>query len=172
MKLRGALARRQNQPVGAYCPIERTLGALSTRSAMLVLREAFYGATRFDEFAARADLTDATTSARLRELVRAGILDKQPYREPRQRGRHEYVLTAAGQDLMPALFALLQWANQHDPPPYPPELHHDGCGEPVTIEARCAAGHDVVADDIAITAAGPFGLEEPVTLESWAAGAR
>ena len=168
MKLRGALARRENRPVGGYCPIERTLGVLSTRSAMLVLREAFYGATRFEEFAARADLTDATTSARLRELVQAGILDKQPYQRPGQRGRHEYVLTVAGHDLMPALFALLQWANRHDPPPYPPDLRHDECGEPVTIEAHCAAGHAVNADDIAVTAAGPFGLYDPVTLEDWA----
>ena len=120
MKLGGALARRDNRPVGAYCPIERTLGVLSTRSAMLVLREAFYGATRFEEFAARADLTDATTSARLRELVRAGILDKQPYQEPRKRSRHEYVLTAAGQDLMPALFALLQWGTATTRPPTHP----------------------------------------------------
>ena len=168
MKLDGALAHRENRPVGAYCPIERTLDVLSTRTAMLVLREAFYGATRFDEFAARADLTDATTSARLRELVHAGILDKQPYQEPGQRSRHEYVLTAAGQDLMPALFALLQWANRHDPPPYPPDLHHGECGEPVIIEARCASGHLVDADDIVVTASGPFGLEDPVTLENWA----
>ena len=167
MKLRGALARRENRPVGGYCPIERTLEVLSTRSATLVLREAFYGATRFEEFAARADLTDATTSARLRELVHAGILDKQPYQTPGQRSRHEYVLTPAGQDLMPALFALFQWANRHDPPPYPPELHHDGCGEPVTIAARCAAGHAVDADAVVVTASGPFGLDDPVTLESW-----
>ena len=69
---------------------------------MLVLREAFYGATRFEEFAARADLTDATTSTRSGTLVEAGILDKQPYQDPGKARRHEYVLTAAGTDLMPA----------------------------------------------------------------------
>ena len=69
MKLGGALARRANQPVDGYCPIERALGLLQPKSTILVLREAFYGATRFDEFAARTELTDATTSARLRALV-------------------------------------------------------------------------------------------------------
>ena len=118
MKLEGALALRDNQPVGGYCPIERTMAVVGTRSAMLVLREAFYGASRFEEFAARADLTDGTTSARLRDLVEAGILEKRPYQEPGQRRRHEYALTPAGEDLMPALFALLQWANRHDPPPF------------------------------------------------------
>ena len=82
MKLRGALARRDNEPVGAYCPIERTLGVLSTRSAMLVMREAFYGATRFEEFAARADLTDATTSARCGSSCTRASSTGSPTRSP------------------------------------------------------------------------------------------
>jgi len=167
MKLAGALARRDNQAVGGYCPIERAIGVIRTRASLLVLREAFYGATRFEQFTARTALTDATTSARLRELVQAGILDKRPYQEPGQRRRHEYVLTQSGAELMPAIFALLQWGNRHTPPPYPPALHHDGCGQPVTITARCAAGHHVEADDITVTAAGPFGLHNPIPLETW-----
>jgi DNA-binding HxlR family transcriptional regulator len=156
MKLGGALAHRDNQPLGDYCPIERALALLTPQSSLLVLREAFYGATRFDEFAARTALTDATTSARLRELVGAGLLETRTYQEPGQRRRAEYVLTSAGADLMPAIFALLQWGNAHTPPPYPPSLEHHGCGEPVTITARCAAGHDVGSDDIQVTAPGPF----------------
>lgn len=104
-------------------------------------------------------LTDTTTSARLRDLTEAGILAKQPYQDPGRRRRSAYVLTEAGEDLMPAVFALLQWGNRHDPPPYPPELSDDGCGEPVRIVARCAAGHVVDADDLTVTAAGPSGLE-------------
>ena len=167
MKLAGALARRGGRAVGRYCPIERALDVVRTRSAVLVLREAFYGATRFEEFTARTGLSEATTAGRLRDLVRADLLGKRPYQEPGQRRRHEYVLTASGAELMPALFALLQWANRHAPPPYPPALHHDGCGEPVTVEARCAAGHQVRADEMRVTAAGPFGLDDPVRLETW-----
>lgn len=163
MKLDGALARRGNEPVGDYCPIERTLAVVSTRSSILLLREAFYGATRFDEFTARSGLTARTTSARLRDLVAAGVLDRQEYQEPGQRGRHGYVLTAAGQDLMPAVFALLEWGNRHDPPPYPPRLQHQGCGEVVGVVARCAAGHEVTADEVVVSAAGPFGLSSPIT---------
>lgn len=167
MKLGGALAHRHNQPVDGYCPIERALDLLKPQSTILVLREAFYGATRFDEFTARTALTDATTSARLRALVRAGILQTRAYQEPGQRRRDEYVLTASGLALMPAVFALLQWGNEHAPPPYPPTLQHDGCGEPVTIGARCAAGHDVEAGDILVTAGGPFGLDDPISLATW-----
>lgn len=162
MRLAGALRRRVDEPLDGYCPIERALRVVGNRSAILIMREAFYGATRFDEFAARAALTDATTSSRLSALVRAGLLTKRPYRRPGERRRDEYVLTPAGAELMPALFALLQWANDHDPPPYPPALQHDGCGAPVTVVARCAAGHDVGVDDLTVSAPGPFGVEDPL----------
>lgn len=161
MNLAGALARRDNQPLGDYCPIERVLGLLKTRSSILILREAFYGATRFDEFTARTALADATCAVRLGELVGAGVLQRQAYQEHGQRRRHEYVLTDAGAELVPAILGLLQWGNRHAPPPYPPALSHRGCGEPVAIEARCAAGHRVGTDAITVTAAGPFGLDDP-----------
>lgn len=161
MELDDALSLRGDLPIGRYCPIERTMDAINTRSAMLLLREAFYGATRFDEFSARTDLTDATTATKLRDLTQSGILQKQPYQDPGRRQRHAYVLTEAGRDLMPAVFALLGWGNKHDPPPYPPAMSHSGCGEPVGIVARCDAGHVVDSDEITVAAAGPFGLEHP-----------
>ena len=161
MTMAGALTQRGNQPVGMYCPIERALAVISTRSAMLVLREAFYGATRFEEFASRTGLTETTTSSQLRVLMEAGLFALRPYREPGSRSRNEYVLTPAGEDLMPALFALLQWANRHDPPPYPPVMHHESCGAQVSVVAICDAGHELVADDISVSARGPFGILKP-----------
>ena len=162
MIMKGALAKRGEQPVGLYCPIERALQVVGTRSAMRLLREAFYGATRFDELVARSGLTETTTANQLRALVEAGLLDRRPYREPGRRGFDEYVLTQAGEDLMPALFALLQWANEYDPPPYPPTMRHRECGEPVRIVAECADGHHVGVDDIEVSAPGPFGRKNPV----------
>lgn len=161
MKLAGSLALRGNQPLGRYCPIERALGVINTRSAMLVLREAFYGATRFEEFTSRAGLTDATTATRLRDMLEAGLFEKRQYQEPGRRRRHEYILTRCGTDLMPAVFALIQWGNEHKPPPYPPVLTHDGCGETVAVITRCAAGHDLGLEEVAASAPGPFGLADP-----------
>jgi DNA-binding HxlR family transcriptional regulator len=161
MELSGALALRADLPVGSYCPIERTLEVVNTRSAILLLREAFYGASRFEEFVARSGLTESTTAKKLRDLVRAGVLETRPYQRPGERRRHEYVLTESGTDLLPAVFALLQWGNRHNRPPYPPGLHHTACGEPVTILACCSAGHEVGTDDITVSAAGPFGLDNP-----------
>lgn len=161
MELLGALALRGEEPLGGYCPMDRALAVVGTHSAILILREALYGAARFDEFQDRTGLTSGTTAARLRELVAAGVLVKQPYQEPGRRQRDEYALTAAGQDLMPVLLALLQWANRHDPPPYPPQLQHRGCGEPVVVTVACTAGHEVDADAVSVTAAGPFGVTDP-----------
>lgn len=53
-------------------------GLIGTKSAMLIMREAFYGTTRFDDFARRVGITKAAASARLSELVDAGLLTKQP----------------------------------------------------------------------------------------------
>ena len=128
MELGGSLTERGDLPVGRYCPIERVLGTIGNRSSMVLLREAMYGTTRFEELVSRTGLTETTTARKLRDLVTAGLLVKRPYREPGQRRRDEYVLTDAGTDLMPALMALLQWGNAHDTPPYPPELRHVDCG--------------------------------------------
>lgn len=165
IELHGALALRQDEPLDGYCPMDRALAVVGTHSAVLILREAFYGAARFDELQSRTGLTAGTTAARLRELVASGVLLKRPYQEPGQRLRHEYVLTAAGEDLMPVLVALLQWANRHDPPPYPPQLQHRGCGQPVGVTVACAAGHEVGSEAVAVTAAGPFGVPNPALPE-------
>src|SRR3954447_20066392 len=103
-------------PRGAWtadrCTIARSLDVLTTRSAFLILREAFYGTARFDDFAERVGISDAVTAARLRELVDEGLLEREDSREPGQRTRQRYRLTDKGADLFPALVALMQWGNE------------------------------------------------------------
>src|SRR5437764_10642951 len=126
------------------CTIARTLEVISTRSAFLILREAFYGTTRFDDFAERVGISEPVAAARLRELVDEGLLEREDYREPGQRTRQRYRLTEKGVDLFPALAALMQWGNRWlDDHGGPVELRHRECGEPVAVELRCAAGHRV-----------------------------
>jgi DNA-binding HxlR family transcriptional regulator len=131
------------------CPIARTLEVVSTRSAFLILREAFYGTTRFDDFAERVGISEPVTAARLRELVEHGLLEREDYREPGQRTRQRYRLTDRGAELLPALVALMQWGNRWlDDQGGPVALRHRGCGEPVGVELRCAAGHRVEAEEL------------------------
>ena len=135
------------------CTIAETLAVIPTRSTFLILREAFYGTSRFDDFAERADISEPVTAARLHDLVANGLLEREDYREPGQRTRQRYRLTDKGADLFPALAALMQWGDRWlDRRGGPVELRHRDCGQPVTVELRCAAGHTVGPDELDLAA--------------------
>jgi DNA-binding HxlR family transcriptional regulator len=135
------------------CTLAKSLDVISTRSAFLILREAFYGTARFDDFAQRAGISEPVAAARLHELVDEGLLVREDYREPGQRTRQQYRLTEKGADLFPALAALMQWGDRWlDDRGGPLELRHRGCGETVSVQLRCAAGHQVPADDLDVAA--------------------
>jgi DNA-binding HxlR family transcriptional regulator len=145
------------EPRGAWtadrCTIARTLDVIPTRSAFLILREAFYGTTRFDDFATRVGISEPVTAARLRELVDSGLLEREDYREPGQRTRQRYRLTDKGAELFPALVALMQWGDRWlDDRGGPVELRHRDCGERVAVELRCAAGHGVTPSELDLAA--------------------
>ena len=72
--LQGVLADRDTWSAVGECSIEKTMAALGTKSAMLIMREAYYGTTRFDDFAQRVGITKAAAAARLSELVDLGLL--------------------------------------------------------------------------------------------------
>jgi DNA-binding HxlR family transcriptional regulator len=138
------------------CTIAKSLAVLSTRSALLILREAFYGTTRFDDFAERVGISEPATAVRLRELVDDGLLEREDYREPGQRTRQQYRLTEKGAELFPVLVALMQWGDRWlDDRGGPIELLHRGCGEPVGVEVRCAAGHEVQTGEIDVARRRP-----------------
>jgi DNA-binding HxlR family transcriptional regulator len=130
------------------CSMAKALDVVSARSSFLLMREAFYGTTRFDDFVARVGITDAVAAARLRELVADGLLAREPYREPGQRTRHEYRLTKKGSDLFPVLVALLQWGDRWLNDGGRVELRHHDCGARVGVEIRCAEGHEVSPGDL------------------------
>jgi DNA-binding HxlR family transcriptional regulator len=148
--LQGTLADRDAWSAVGDCPIEKTMALLGTKSAMLIMREAYYGTTRFDDFWRRIGVTKAAAAARLSDLVEAGLLERRPYREPGQRSRDEYVLTDAGLDFMPVIWAMFEWGQRHLPRPAPLRLTHKQCGADATITIRCANGHDVPANELGI----------------------
>src|SRR6476646_8247430 len=141
--LQGRLADRDAWSAVGECPVEKTMALLGTKSAMLIMREAYYGTTRFDDFCARVGITRAAASARLNELVNAGLLTRRPYREPGQRSRQEYVLTPSGVDFMPVVWAMFEWGRTHLPNRMPLRLAHADCGAEASVEIRCAKGHHV-----------------------------
>jgi DNA-binding HxlR family transcriptional regulator len=148
----GPLDPRQGW-VASNCPVAAALEVVGTRSALLILREAFYGITRFDDFTRLVGLSDASTAARLSELVGAGLLERRPYKEEGRRTRMGYHLTEMGADFFPAFVALMQWGSRWLGPSRV-ELRHRGCGAPVGAQVRCAEGHEVGLGD---TELGPRG---------------
>ncbi|MBV8432247.1 MAG: helix-turn-helix transcriptional regulator [Solirubrobacterales bacterium] len=148
LRMTGAL-----EPRGAWqadqCTIAKALEVVPTRSAFLILREAFYGTTRFDDFAQRVGISEPATAARLKELVDQGLLEREDYREPGQRTRQRYRLTEKGADLLPTLVALMQWGNRWlDDRGGPVELRHRDCGQTVSVELRCGGGHEVGPEEL------------------------
>jgi DNA-binding HxlR family transcriptional regulator len=91
------------------CPVARAMAVLGERWAILVLREAFYGTTRFDEFERNLGIAPNILSARLRGLVQHGLLQRAPGPGGT---RHEYRLTEKGRDFFPAYVALKGWADR------------------------------------------------------------
>ena len=157
IKFEGALADRNTWRVD-NCSIAMTMDVIGTRSSMLILREAFYGTTRFDDFARRTKTTEAIVAARLKQLTEIGLFTKQPYREPGKRTRDEYLLTDKGRDLLPAVFALMQWGNRHlqGEEGGPLQLVERGTGVPVVIGPRTESERDLELDDLAIVANGDW----------------
>jgi DNA-binding HxlR family transcriptional regulator len=148
MTLTGRLSDRDSWSADG-CSVAAALDVVGRRASLLLLREAFYGAHRFEEFSRRAQLSEKITAMRLRELVDEGLLEKRPYHEPGQRRREAYHLTEKGQDLQPALLALMRWGDRWvRPDGGRVALTHSGCGAPVEVEVRCSAGHPVSAADI------------------------
>jgi len=148
--LQGVLADRDAWSAVGQCSIENTMEVMGTKSAMLIMREAYYGTTRFDDFARRVGITKAAASARLSELVDLGLLTRRPYREPGQRTRDEYVLTEAGIDFMPVIWAMFEWGRHHLPGHNRLRLTHLDCGAEASVEIRCAAGHPVPPDELGV----------------------
>jgi DNA-binding HxlR family transcriptional regulator len=144
MTVYGRSAKGDGSTAHQWCPMERALKDVGTNSALLLLREVFYGARRFDELARKADITEQMAAIRLKQLVEAGILAKQPYQEPGQRTRYEYVLTARGQELFPVMVSLVEFGLllQGDAKKLQ-MVHGDGCGAPITARVQCAEGHMV-----------------------------
>jgi DNA-binding HxlR family transcriptional regulator len=123
----------------------------ASRPALLILREAYFGTTRFDGFAQRVGITEAVTAKQLRQLTDAGLLVKRPYRDQGSRTRHEYVLTDMGRDVLPAVLSLMQWADKYLQDGCPPLLfvEHD-TGAPVHVELRSDTGHTVDLENLGV----------------------
>ena len=99
------------------CPIARSLEHVGEWWSILILREAFNGRTRFDEFRDALGVAPNMLTRRLKALVAAGLLERRRYCE--RPPRDEYILTARGRDFRPVMLSLMNWGNRHFAPEGP-----------------------------------------------------
>jgi DNA-binding HxlR family transcriptional regulator len=122
---------------GMQCSVAQCLEVVGEWWSMLIVREIFQGATRFDEIADGLGISRNILNQRLGHLVEHGVLEKVSYSE--HPPRYEYRLTGKGRDLWPVLTAMRQWGDRHAAPGGAPlrMVHHD-CGNVVDAVMTCS----------------------------------
>jgi len=98
----------------------RAMGVVGDRWSILILREAYYGIKRFDEFEYYIGIAPNVLSNRLKRLVEAGVMRRGPL--PEHSARYEYILTEKGRDFFPAYLALKKWGDDWLAEPEGPQI--------------------------------------------------
>jgi DNA-binding HxlR family transcriptional regulator len=120
------------------CSVARALSVVGERWTMLIIRDAFLGTRRFDQFQANLGITRHRLSERLNKLVDHGVLVKVPYHD--RPVRHEYRLTRKGLGLYPVLMSLALWGDEwmDKGQGAPLEYVHQRCGQKTTPTLTCS----------------------------------
>jgi DNA-binding HxlR family transcriptional regulator len=140
------------------CPIARSLERVGEWWSLMILRDVFFGLTRFDELQKSLDIAPNMLTRRLSSLVESGLLERRLYSE--RPPRYEYVPSALAQDFRPVLWALLAWGNRNFFPDGPSVVLVDrktgAVAEPLVIDR--ISGRPMTAAEF-YTAPGPAANE-------------
>src|SRR6266516_2846567 len=122
---------------GQICSVARALEVVGERWSLLILRDALFGFTRFEDFREGLGIASNVLTARLERLVSEGLLERRLYQERPE--RFEYLLTDKGRGLAPALLMLMKWGDEHYPTEAGPPVVtlHRACGGKVDRRMRC-----------------------------------
>jgi DNA-binding HxlR family transcriptional regulator len=120
------------------CSIARALEVVGEWWTLLIVRDAFLGVTRFDDFARRLGIARNVLTNRLDTLVDAGVLERVPYEEG-ARTRYDYRLTKKGRALWPVMVTLRQWGDEwiSGKGREPVLLRHHGCDHTTKVHLAC-----------------------------------
>lgn len=152
------------------CTVARTLDVIGDRWSVLILRDAFYGVRRFEDFVDDLGIARNVLTGRLNRLVEHEVMERRPYQQ--RPTRHEYRLTARGRELLPVLLALMRWGDRWTTDGDPPvRIEHRSCGhdvDPVLVCGHCrdeVVWRDLWVDPLPIvtarTARGPLPATNP-----------
>jgi DNA-binding HxlR family transcriptional regulator len=128
---------------------------------MLIVRDAFFGVRRFDQFQARLGISRNILTQRLNWLIDQEVMDKVQYSE--RPARHEYRLTTKGRDLWPILNAMWQWGDKHAAPDGAPmKMVRNACGKVTDAVLTCSrCGERISSRDVRVMS-GPGDLDRVV----------
>jgi DNA-binding HxlR family transcriptional regulator len=146
---------------GMDCSVAQCLEAVGEWWSMLIVRDAFLGVTRFEEFQGRLGISRNILQQRLVTLVDVGVFDRVPYSEHPL--RHDYRLTDKGRDLWPVLTAMRQWGDRYAAPSGPPiQIAHKSCGAISEAVLVCGSCGEAIGPRDVRAVAGPGRAEPPV----------
>jgi DNA-binding HxlR family transcriptional regulator len=133
---------------GQNCSVARALEVIGERWTILLVRDAFLGVRRFEDFQRDLGLSRGVLTDRLNRLLEAGIFERRLYQERPE--RYEYRLTEKGRDLWPVTVALLRWGDRYYAEQGRPRLVlHRDCGGELTERLTCAkCGAELTAHDV------------------------
>lgn len=137
-----------------HCSIAQCLEIVGERWSLLIVRDVFLGATRFDEIQQRLGISRNILNQRLARLVEHGVVEKVPYSQ--HPPRFDYRLTAKGRDLWPIITAMRQWGDEYAAPDGPPlQLIHRNCGEIADAHLICSACGEAIGAGNVKSVPGP-----------------
>lgn len=133
-----------DEPWGRRCSVARTLSVISDPWTFIVLREAYFGVRRFEDFQRRLGIARNVLTNRLRQLVDQGIFVRRQYQV--RPTRSEYRLSEKGADLYPVFVEMMGWgdrwmAGDEGPPLL---LYHRDCGHHIEPQMACAHCGEVI----------------------------
>ena len=144
------------------CSVARALSVVGERWTMLIMRDAFLGTRRFDQFQSNLGITRHRLSERLSKLVEHGVLVKVPYQD--RPVRNEYRLTRKGLGLYPVLMSLARWGDDwmDKDQGAPLEYVHQTCGHKTHPVLACSECGEPLKPEAVTPQLGPalLGLAE------------
>jgi DNA-binding HxlR family transcriptional regulator len=146
------------------CSLGRSLEVIGDWWTPLILRDLFLGVSRFDDLVADLGMSRNLLARRLKWLVGSGVVEKRAYSQ--RPLRHDYVLTRAGEELVPVLLALAAWGDRWVRPRegVPLRFVHKTCGGDLKARVTCGqCGGAVEAADV-VALPGPGLAELPGTM--------
>lgn len=97
----------------SICPIMKSVQEIGDKWILMIIREAFLGCQKFDEFQQNLNISKSVLTTKLQKMLELGLFEKIPYQNENQRKRYKYKFTQKGKDLSTIILALLEWGNHH-----------------------------------------------------------